>query len=269
MKYLIRKFTVFACMLLISCGGGGGVDSGGNACNAFGARRLPNAEKVFGGETCSQKTKTPVVAILTSINGQRQGVCSGTLISVDDVLTSAHCISDRRIDAVDVVITGPDGEVIPARRGVMHPYYNGLTGSPYDVAIVNLSRLPNPQVGPVPILLSSLTQAGQDFSTFGYGVNDKHAIGDLKSVELKIAGFDRLGNIIATLKDNNASVCSGDSGGPIIQVINGTPSLVGVNSFIRAGGCVTNAADISGFLDVQYDDILDFIFHEVPDASAN
>lgn len=264
------KKVYFLFLLLVSAcgGGGGGVDYGGNACNSLNARVI---NKVFGGESCNQNARTPVVFLELMSNDQVIGICTGSLITIDDVLTSAHCLNNREINGINVYIGGKEGELISAVRGDMHPFYRGEIGSPYDIGIVTLARVPNPPVGPIPILLSTLTQPGQDFSTFGYGKSENNNYAELRSVELTINSFDRAGNIIASLEDKNASICSGDSGGPIVQVVNGVTSLIGVNSYVTGTqqSCVSDPSIYSGFVDLQYQDIIDYIGAMAPDFSAN
>jgi len=85
MKYLKAICLVFLVAFLSACSGGSSAEEklGGGACGALRA-------KVFNGEECSQVARTPVVAIYSlALSGDQivpAGICSGTLISVDDVL---------------------------------------------------------------------------------------------------------------------------------------------------------------------------------------
>lgn len=262
--------VVFLCSMLACGGGGGGTpDKGGDSCNALGAR-VVNGQKIFNGETCNAERRTPVVALVQMSGDEVAGICTGTLITVDDILTSAHCFLIPNLTAVKVVVSGPDEQIegIDIVSLAVHPLYDGTVGSRYDLAMVTLERTPSPVVGPLPILLSQLTLPGQDMSTFGYGSNNKHTIGELKAVEVKIEDIIE-GNLIASVNSVNASVCTGDSGGPVVQVIDGVTAIVGVNSFTFSNGpaCQTAPAEISGFVDLQHDLILDFIMSYAPDVS--
>lgn len=272
--FRIASRSIFLCSIMFAtaCGGGGEESAsaklGGDGCSALSA-------KVFNGEVCDQSARTPVVALAPIVQSGGQveypEICSGTLITVDDVLTSAHCILgpwQRYGSNLTNFAVFAGGEQLIVVNAAVHPFYDGTVGSPYDIAMVTLERVPNPAIGPVPILVSQLTAAGQKMSTFGYGTNNFGEVGILKSAEIVI---DRLfeGNLVATLQ-SGASVCPGDSGGPVVQVVDGVTSIVGVNSFVvgtpTAQQCAAAGAQISGFVDLQYQDIIDFILGYAPDV---
>lgn len=262
---------------LVACGGGSsGPDSGGDACSALNAR-------VFNGETCSAEVRTPIVALYAiAENGdklQAVSICTGTLVTVDDILTSGHCIAapfavfgDSVKAFVAAIGSESNREYLLVSRGRFHPRWRGEIGSPYDLAMLTLEDVPQPPIGPVPLLISQATLPGQDMSTYGYGTNNLGEIGTLKSAEIRIEALVD-GNLIATLLGSGASVCSGDSGGPVLQVIDGVTSLVGVNSFNSANPsgkqCSTVGAQISGFVDIQLKSTVDFIRSYAPDVPVN
>jgi len=270
---LLGFFSILGVLILTGCGGGGGSSEGGGACGAFNAR-------VFNGETCNQAASSPVVAIFpVAFDGQQiqiAGICTGTLVTVDDILTSAHCftgpIAQQGNSLVDfaVVVGGVNGEVRYVVNLAIHPFYNGQAGSPYDIAMVTLDRVPTPPIGPVPILVSRLTQVGERASTFGYGTNNTGEVGTLKSAELTISAFSG-GNIFVSTEGSGAAICQGDSGGPLVQNVNGVTSIIGVNSFgdVSAEQCALTGGSYSGFVDLQNIDILDFIVGYAPDVAAN
>lgn len=260
-------------MAVCACGGGGGSDEGGDACGALNAR-------IFGGESCNQSARSPVVAIVPVARDGEQlagvGICSGTLVTVDDILTSAHCFTDPAIQLGDtlaafvVFVGGANGEARVITNLAVHPDYNGVAGSRFDIAMATLDQIPSPPIGPVPVLLSELSLPDQRASTFGYGTNSQGEVGELRSAEITINDIQD-GNLIVTLEESGASICQGDSGGPLVQVINGVTSIIGVNSFVTATSeqCAANGASISGFVDLQHPSILSFLGNYAPDIAAN
>ena len=273
MRSRIITFLV-ASSLLVGCGGGGGGSSeGGGACSALNA-------KVFNGEVCDQSARSPVVALFPIASNGSQvgiaGICTGSLVTVDDILTSAHCFVEpirsqgSAIVGFAAVVGGSNGEARRITNVAIHPNYDGSVASPFDVAMATLESPPSPPIGPVPVLLSQVTKVGQRASTFGYGTDNQGEVGTLKSAELTIDGFAG-GNIITTMESSGASICQGDSGGPLIQVINGVSSIVGVNSFGSGNPaqCAAVGSGYSGFVDLQNLSILEFISNYAPDVAAN
>ena len=264
---------ICAGLLLVSCGGGGSDSSGGG-----GSCSLLNA-KVFNGDTCDQTAKTPVVALFPVGDDGTQlfiaGVCTGTLVTLDDIVTSAHCFADpiqelgRTIVGFVAVVGGEDGEAIAITNYALHPLYDGRAASPYDVAVATLRQVPSPAIGPLPIAQSEATLVGDTLTTFGYGTSNKGEIGILKAADIEIEATEG-GNLFGTLATSGASICQGDSGGPAIKRIGGVASLAGVNSIGSADieECAASGAEFFGFVDIQNASILDFISNYAPDIAV-
>ncbi len=276
-------YLILVSLTCLGCGGGGGggSDLGGNACSSLSARVGSGNQQILNGESCNQSARTAVVAIFSIASDGAQffnaGICTGTLVTVDDIVTSAHCFVDpirsfgSAIQGFVVRAGGDDGEFIPVSNLAIHPLYDGSVGSRFDVAMATISRVPNPAIGPLPVLVSQLTLPGQEFSVFGYGTNNLGEVGTLKSAEFVIEDIIN-GNLLATSSgSNSASICGGDSGGPAVQIVNGVTTLIGVNSFglfVNGVSCPTLPAILSGFVDLQNSLILDFISSYAPDVAA-
>lgn len=273
----MKKLLVCLLLLILpACGGGGGGDS--SASNGCGTLNL----RIFGGESCNQFGRSPVVALApVATDGQvvfRFGTCTGTLVTLDDILTSAHCFLDPIILARNagaeiigfaVLVGGAGGEVLPIVDFQLHPLYDGSRGSRFDVAMATISRVPSPPIGPLPILLSEITGPGSPITAFGYGTNDQGVDDILKAADFTIEAIE--GGNIFVVGNGSTSICPGDSGGPAVFVASdGTATLAGVNSFIDSlsGGCDSAAAIVSGFVDIQSIPILNFINDYAPDAAV-
>lgn len=269
---LLSLVVSLLLLLLVGCGGGGGSDSSAGGCSVLNAR-------IFGGESCNQFARSPVVAILpVAQSGELVsllGICSGALVTVDDLLTSAHCFTEpflaaqaNGIELVGfvVVVGGLDGEVLPIVNLALHPFYDGTIGSRYDVAMATLGAVPQPAIGPLPLLLSELTGPGSRITAFGYGTNDRGELGELRSADFEVTELAP-GNLIV-VGDGNSSICRGDSGGPAVYVnADGVATLAGVNSF-GVGDCVSVASAAFGFVDLQFSEVIDFIVGYAPDVAS-
>jgi hypothetical protein len=130
MKYSNARIINIAIVFLLSACGGGGGGTGGStaACGELGI-------KVFGGAECDgQASNNPVVAILPADQqGNPLGVCTGTLVTVDDILTAAHCLEIPGTAGVFAVV---DGALRDISNGQINPLYSGNDGDAFDIAML-------------------------------------------------------------------------------------------------------------------------------------
>jgi len=264
----LKPFRVIALLvaalsagsLLSSCGSGGDSDEAtSGACNTLGL-------KVINGESCSID-RSPVTVVLTENPNGVVALCSGTLISPTKVLTAAHCYRSNTVDSAVAV----GRNVYGVSKAVRHPDYDAnspLGVSAFDIAVLTLDA--TSAVTPVPILSSDRVSSGELYTIFGFGADEKgrdaldrdrddrlksaNMIVSATSENLFFGNFDALG----------ATICKGDSGGPAIQVVNGTGSIVGVSSFDVAG---CGRGSTSGFGTVASARNLAFIKKEAPEAT--
>lgn len=273
-----RKIIVALCSFLLilsisACGGGGSDDSNSsssaNGCSSLNAR-------IFGGESCSQEARSPVLLLApVSFDGEiitQLGTCTAALVTVDDFITSAHCFinpikQSPSLAGFAVVAGGVQGELLGIVNFAIHPFYNDTPGSRYDIAMGTLSKVPSPAIGPLPILISELTLPGSQITAFGYGTNDAGGVDELKAANFTIDALDR-GNLFV-VGDGENSICPGDSGGPAVYInSSGVTTIAGVNSYGR-GDCSSSASRTFGFVDLQSADIINFIGNYAPDISAS
>lgn len=236
--------------------------------------------KVYGGESCDQSARSPVVAIIPFANDGSKyvplGSCTGALISTDAVLTAGHCVVKPLLSAGQngmtfagymVFVGGPKGEKIQVKSVAVHPGYSGAVGDPNDLSILFLKQAPSPSVKPLPLVLSESSDKGSKFSSYGYGVNEQGTIGELKAVQFKVSAVQGLRFLVKG--DGKESLCPGDSGGPsLVKSNSGVMGIAAVTSFGEGNGCSSSAAQAWGLASVQTGSNADFITTTVPKVSV-
>ena len=201
------------------------------------------SQGILGGSSPTVGQFPTVVGIV--IAGGARGVCTGTQVAPDLILTAAHCISpavlgfstQEQVTAETVVYfdstqLGANGTAIAAAETIPHSAF-GQPGDP-DVGLIRLSFAKEDRT-PSPINLdNSAVPAGTTVDMVGYGVADDGNAGELFYLEDKTttscsaSGFSDATFLCFNQQDGTGK-CSGDSGGP--SFLAGTQTVVGITSF--------------------------------------
>jgi len=182
-----------------------------------------------------------------------RGLCTGTLIGPDLVLTAAHCVSpsvmgyssQQQLTSDTVVILDTasvydsTGRQISAANTIPHPSFNLNALGDNDIGLIRLSQRVTDRT-PTPInRVSADSPVGVTVTQVGYGVsqvNNQNSAGRLyvlankTSVSCSTLGESDI-NLLCFSQTDGTGKCEGDSGGPSFADIGGTRKVVGVTSF--------------------------------------
>lgn len=207
---------------------------------------------------------TSIVALYGKKPGADKGVlCTATVVSPTVLLTAAHCVAPATAGEgneyvmltshtlVDQANPSPKFKV---KEVHWDPQFNAqnLQGG-HDIAVAILEEPTT--LAPVKFNrnpLSGLSSA----RLVGYGLNNGQAqtgAGIKRTAEVPVASVDD--KFVVTGSWFGTTMCSGDSGGPVLANINGEDTVVGVNSFgfiqCMGTGSSTRVDQYLGFVD-QY-----------------
>jgi secreted trypsin-like serine protease len=280
-KVSLRYVTRFAALLcgltfFLACSSSSDDDDSSssvplsqNACGVIGLNNARINAKIIAGTEC-QVAPSPVVLLDLGV-----GLCTGTMITREHVLTAGHCFilpEARRSSAV--LLNRSSSPIAFGAELIVHPGFGIEEESNLivnDLAIIRLDRaldLPT-----LPIFLSRNIRSGDRISIFGFGqaTNENNTSGSttagiLRSGEMRVSAVDN-SYIFAEFGDEGSNTCFGDSGGPAILTErdrdgNLISAIVGVTSTGTSDTC--SRGDNSNFANLQSSGSLDFINQVAP-----
>uniref|UniRef100_A0A182NXS5 Peptidase S1 domain-containing protein n=1 Tax=Anopheles dirus TaxID=7168 RepID=A0A182NXS5_9DIPT len=211
------------------------------------------------------------IALLSTFSGG-SGLCGGSILTNNYILTAAHCVVDGGgalatqgtaiLGAHDRTVEEPTQQRIGfVQAGVaVHPSYNP-TLIRNDIATVRLSTpaVFNARVQPIhlPALSDSRTFAGLVGTASGFG-RTSDALPEASPVVMYTrnpvmtnAACIAAWNILLVSDQNvcldatgGRSVCNGDSGGPLTVQDDGGSLEIGIASFVSAQGCASGIPSV-------------------------
>ena len=213
---------------------------------------------VFGEEVPEASTTAPWVASIwytKNISQKAEFICTGSLIRADIIITAAHCTFDKGFywvklgsDTLD-----SDAPLLEVSGTWRDTRYSKKTIT-NDLGLLKLTR-PVTDVKPVaiptPAQISKVKKLSK-FKMYGWGLDQNDEVAKfLRSANLDLqdaAAKRAYGNVFKPeimlasgryIKAEKlyAGGCNGDSGGPLIGLVDGKTTLVGLTSWGSAQGC--------------------------------
>ena len=202
----------------------------------------PTNAPILGGTPTTVGQYPSVVAI--EVGG---GLCTGTLITPEWVLTAAHCVTaselgvstQAQVTAMVMVhyntVSAFSGSTVGASDSMPDPMFNINNLGSHDAGLIKLAT-PITSITPTPINLDpTAAPIGVMVTMVGFGatasghVGTEYVVQQMSVACSSLAGSDA--NLLCFNQVSGKGKCNGDSGGPSFAMVGDKQVEVGVTSF--------------------------------------
>ncbi len=174
--------------------------------------------------------------------GDHDRGCSGVLVDAEWLLTAASCFVADPVAGLTVPAGKPALKTtatigrsdLTSTAGAVREVVELVPRTDRDVVLARLNR---PVTNVVPVALATTAPTvGEELAFAGYG----RSTTEWAPLQLHSGAFavDAADATTATVTGKDgAAACMGDTGGPVIRTVSGTPQLAALNSRSYQGGC--------------------------------
>lgn len=237
-----------------------------NACAAFNFART----KVANGSICSVSNQnSPLVRLLVNTL-EGTGVCTGTVIDNDKILTAAHCV-EGTVLGISIETTNGRAQGSKYFYPATYRAEDNRDGSVLfdDVAIVYSSTALG--IAPMPVFISQSPTVGEVAYVGGYGENAPGQLDATPRAGSAVVTAATREHVTIRYEGNQAHPCQGDSGGPLVVERSGSKVISGVVSQSApevSMDQICRPGDITLYTGLRSQNVLNFLSQHAPDAPA-